>query len=81
MPPIPRVFQRGGEGGNPGYVHAQQHHVLTPEVWGEFDMDDVHASPFRGMTHDARQRLRIRYVEASSSSPATVTQLDDYRDL
>lgn len=34
-----------------------------------------------GTTHDARQGMRIRYVEPSSSPQATVSQLDDFRDL
>jgi hypothetical protein len=34
-----------------------------------------------GTTHDARQDMRIRYTEPSSSPPATVSKLDDFRDL
>jgi hypothetical protein len=32
-------------------------------------------------TLDARQGLRIRYIEPASSPPAGVTNLDQYRDL
>jgi hypothetical protein len=34
-----------------------------------------------GTTWSARQDMRIRYTEPSSSPPATVSKLDDYRDL
>jgi hypothetical protein len=34
-----------------------------------------------GTTWSARQDLRIRYTEPSSSPPASVSTLDDYRDL
>jgi hypothetical protein len=34
-----------------------------------------------GVTWSARRDLRIRYVEPNSSPPASVSQLDDYRDL
>jgi hypothetical protein len=34
-----------------------------------------------GTTLDARQGLRIRYIEPTDSPPATVSQLDDFRDL
>ena len=34
-----------------------------------------------GVTWSARRDLRIRYVEPNSSPPASVTALDDYRDL
>ena len=34
-----------------------------------------------GVTGSARRDLRIRYVEPGSSPPATVSKLDDYRDL
>jgi hypothetical protein len=34
-----------------------------------------------GTTWSSRQNLRIRYMDPSTSPPATVTQLDIYRDL
>jgi hypothetical protein len=34
-----------------------------------------------GTTWSARQDMRIRYTEPSSSPPATVSKLDDYRNL
>jgi hypothetical protein len=35
-----------------------------------------------GTTYDARQGMRIRYVEASSARPSTaVVRLDTYRHL
>ena len=34
-----------------------------------------------GVTCSARRDLRIRYIEPNSSPPASVSQLDDYRDL
>jgi hypothetical protein len=34
-----------------------------------------------GTTHDARQGLRIRYVEPAESSSAAVLSIDQYRDL
>ena len=34
-----------------------------------------------GTTWSARQDMQIRYTEPSSSPPATVSKLDDFRDL